>query len=173
MYLEDKKLIKRNIYSRQLKKPVLIDLLLNGNVIANSSVVVRKKILLKVGLINESKKLIASEDYNTWLKISSVTEKFLYLSKRLGYYYQTDKSISSKDMSQSYKFATHQFLPLLNKEQKIKLETNIRYSSGRFNYLNNFYKKAKKDLLFVLKFGSINLKFKSMIMIILMIKIFK
>ena len=59
------------------------------------------------------------------------------------------------------------------KEQKIKLETNIRYSSGRFNYLNNFYKKAKKDLLFVLKFGSINLKFKSMIMIILMIKIFK
>ena len=63
--------------SRQLKRPVLIDLLLNGNVISNSSVIVRKKVLIKIGLIEENKDLIAAEDYNTWLKISKFTDQFL------------------------------------------------------------------------------------------------
>ena len=55
----------RKIKSRKLKKPIIIDLLINGNPISNSSVVVKKDLLKKIGLIDENKKLIAAEDYNT------------------------------------------------------------------------------------------------------------
>ena len=152
--------------TRQLKKPILIDLLLNGNAISNSSVTIRKKMLEKIGLIDECKKLVASEDYNTWLKISDLTDQFFYLPKKLGYYLIHDHSISQKDMSSSYRQATYKFLSALNNEQKIKLEAHIRYLSGRFNYLNLNYKQAKKDLLFVLKYSYLKLKVKSLIMII-------
>jgi len=152
--------------TRRLQKPILIDLLTNGNPISNSSVIVKKKFLEKVGLIDECKDLVASEDYNTWLKISNLTDEFLYIPKKLGYYFVHEKSMSQKNMSPSYRQATCKFLSFLNNEQKIKLETNIRYSSGRFNYLNLNYKKAKKDLLFVLKFSSYKLKVKSLIMIL-------
>jgi len=152
--------------TRRLQKPILIDLLTNGNPISNSSVTVKKKFLEKVGLIDECKDLVASEDYNTWLKISNLTDEFLYIPKKLGYYFVHEKSMSQKNMSPSYRRATCKFLSFLNNEQKIKLETNIRYSSGRFNYLNLNYKQAKKDLLFVLKFSSYKLKVKSLIMIL-------
>jgi len=157
---------KKIIKTRKLKKPVLIDLLINGNAITNSSVIVRKQMLEKIGLIDESKDLIAAEDYNAWLRISNLTNQFLYLPKKLGYYFIHDQGMSQKDMSLPSRQATYKFLSVLNKEQKIKLEAQIRYSSGRFNYLKYNYKKAKKDLLFVLKFSSYKLKVKSLIMII-------
>jgi len=128
---------------------------------------VRKNILEKVGLINESKKLVASEDFNTWLKISKVTDQFLYLPKRLGFYLIHEENISNKDMSLSYRAATDEFLSTLNNIQKIKLESRIRYLSGRFNYLNNDYLKAMKDLLYVIKNNKNFLMFKAMIMILL------
>ena len=152
--------------SRQLKKPVLIDLLINGNVISNSSVIVRKKVLTKIGLIEENKDLIAAEDYNTWLKISKFTDQFLYIPKKLGYYYIHHEGVSRKNMSLPTLKATQDFLHLLNNKQQKKLKANIKYISGRFNYLNFNYKQAKKDLVFALRFSSFKLRLKSLIMII-------
>ena len=160
---------RKTVRSRHLKKPVLIDLLVGGNAISNSSVIVRKNILEKVGLINEKKELIAAEDYNTWLKIAAVSDKFLYLSKRLGYYFVHDRSVSKKNMALSIQQATSEFLSILNDKQKIKLESNTRYISGRFYYLNHDYKKAKKDLLFTLCHGLFSLKLKALFMILVII----
>jgi glycosyltransferase involved in cell wall biosynthesis len=159
--------------THQLKKPILVDLLVSGNVISNSSVFVRKKVFEKIGFIDESKALVGSEDYNTWLKIANLTDQFLYLPKKLGYYLIHEQSISQKNMSSSYRIATHKFLSVLNSEQKIKLEANIKYLSGRFNYLNLNYKKAQKDLLFVIRYSSLKLKVKSLIMIIHILISFK
>lgn len=160
---------KKVIKTRQLKKPVLIDLLINGNAISNSSVIVKKKFFKKIGLINESKKLVAAEDYNTWLRISSFTDQFLYLPKILGYYLIHDKSTSKKDMSVPYRQATYEFLSKINSKQKKKLASRIRYLSGRYNYLNFNYIKAKKDLLFTLRYGLVSFKFKSLYMLLMMI----
>jgi hypothetical protein len=68
-------------------------------------------------------------------------------------------------MSQSYRLATYKFLSVLDNNQKKKLEANIKYISGRFNYLNLNYKQAKKDLLFVLRSSSFKLRLKSLFMI--------
>jgi len=155
--------------SRQLKKPVLNDLLIGGNAISNSSVIVRKKLLEKIGFIDENKDLPASEDYSTWLRIAQLTDQFVYLPYKLGYYFVHNQSMSSKDMSVPMRHAVSEFLPRLNDKQKLKVEANLKYSSGRFNYLNCSYNKAKKDLFYVLKNGNNSLKIRSLVMTIMMI----
>ena len=81
------KLIKKQILrGRKLYKPYFKDLIINGNPISNSSVMVKKKFLFDVDLINEEKKMNAAEDYNLWIKISKKTEKFCFIDETLGYY---------------------------------------------------------------------------------------
>ena len=80
-----------------------------GNAIGNSSVLVRK-ILLKVGGINENKNLVAAEDFNTWLKIAQITDKFKYLNKKLGFYLVHDVSAQKKDLSIPHKEAVKNFV---------------------------------------------------------------
>lgn len=158
---------RKKIKSRRLKKPVLIDLLTEGNAIGNSSVFVRKKILDEINGIDESKELVAAEDYNTWLRIAKLTDQFVYLKKRLGYYLVHDQSVSKKDMSIPARYAIKEFSGLLTQYQKTKQEAFLKYISGRFNFLNLNYKKSMKDLLFTLKNGGISLKVRSLYMIII------
>lgn len=163
-------LFKRKVIkARKLKKKILIDLLVNGNAISNSSVVVRKKILEKIGLIDECKDLVAVEDYDTWLKIANLTDQFLYLPKKLGYYFIHNQNISAKDISAQIRQVTYKFSSILNFRQKRKLEANTRYLSGRYNYLNLNYKSAKKDLLYTLRYGAFPLKLKSLLMVLMII----
>lgn len=157
---------KKLVAARKLKKSILIDLLVNGNAISNSSVVVRKKMLEKIGLIDECKDLVAVEDYNTWLKIANLTDQFLYLPIRLGYYFIHDQNISKKDISLPMRQATYKFLSILDNKQKIKLEANIRYFCGLFNYSNINYKNAKKDFFYTLCKGTFSLRLKSLIMVL-------
>jgi glycosyltransferase involved in cell wall biosynthesis len=81
--------------TRQLKNPVFKDLLLNGNVIANSSLVVKKEILKKIGPISEDSGFLAIEDYDAWLKIAGITEKFKLIPETLGYYWAGGGNTSS------------------------------------------------------------------------------
>lgn len=168
--INDKNLLlnSRKIKGRKLKEPIIIDLLLNGNPISNSSVVVKKDLLKQVGLIDENKKLIAAEDYNTWLKISKITNKFLYLPYCLGYYLVHSNNLSNKNMSIPGKFAVSEFLYLLTNKQKLNLKSNLSYLSGRYNHTNHNYEKAKKDLFFVIFNGPINLKIRALIRIFIL-----
>ena len=72
--------------SVQVSSPVFEYLCDNGNTIVNSSVVVRKDILKKIGSINETKELIFWEDFDYWLRAARVTNSFKMINKILGYY---------------------------------------------------------------------------------------
>ena len=154
--------------SRYLKKPVLIDLLIKGNAISNSSVVVRKRLLDVIGGIDEHKDLPAAEDYNAWLRIAQLTDQFVYLPYKLGYYFVHKQGMSNKDMSIPVQQAVAEFMTGLSHKQKIKVEANFKYLSGRFNYLNCNYKKAKKNLSFVLQNGNKSLKIRALAMTMLL-----
>jgi glycosyltransferase involved in cell wall biosynthesis len=82
---------------RALKRPVLDELLAHGNVLDNSSVIVRKELLLEIGYVSEENDLIGIEDYDTWLKISKITDKFERIPSVLGYYWVGGGNISSED----------------------------------------------------------------------------
>jgi len=164
---------KKIIKGRQLKKPILNDLLVGtitkGTQISNSSVIVRKNILNKIGGLNENKILVGSDDYDTWLRIAQITDQFLYVNKKLSYYLFHDNNTSNKDMSIPQRLVVKDFMHLFNNQQKLNLEVKLRYISGSYNYLNNNYEKAKKDFKFVIRNGILHLKLRSLLKIILMI----
>ena len=165
---KDRRLFSRNkIKTRKLKEPILIDLLVNGNAIGTSSVLVKKQLIKEIGFMDERKSIIAAEDYNTWLKIATLTNHFLYVPKELGYYRIHDEGISRKNMSLPTYHAAYKFLYKLDVKQRIKFDSRLKYTSGRFDYLTGEYSKARKNLLFCLRYGRISIKIKSAIMLIL------
>jgi glycosyltransferase involved in cell wall biosynthesis len=137
----------------QLHKPVLTDLLVRGNAISNSSALIRKVILDQVGTIDERKEMIASEDYNTWLRAAMITENFLYIPKTLGCYLIHDQNISGKDMSINWEFACSEFVYTLNEVQKNKLMSEIQYFRGRWAFCQGNYPVAVVSLKFCLLHG--------------------
>ena len=165
---------KKIIKGREFKKPILNDLLIGtitkGSQISNSSVIVRKNTLIKIGGLNENKILVGSDDYDTWLRIAQITDQFLYVNKKLSYVLFHDARTSNKkDMSIPQRLAVRDFMYLFDKQQKLNLEIKFRYISGSYNYLNNNSEKAKKDFMFVIRNGVIRLKLRSLLMIILII----
>ena len=168
---------KKKFVGRKLKKPILNDLLIStiykGTPIGNSSVFVRKCILDKIGGISENKKLIASEDFNTWLRIAQLTNNFKYINQKLGYFLihegSTQKNIN---LSIPHREAVIDFMHLLNKNDRLSFELKLKYFSGSFNVNIKNKIKAKKDLIFVIKYGPFKLKIKSLLKIIILI-IFK
>lgn len=81
-----KPIFREKVKTWSVKAPVFDDLLFNGNAISNSSVVVRSDFMKKIGGFSEDKQLIAAEDYDAWLGIARLTDKFVRLPSCLGYY---------------------------------------------------------------------------------------
>lgn len=160
-------ILSKRFNSSKLKKPILKSLLAKGNIICNSSVVVRKSIINKVGGINESKEMVAAEDYNTWLKISKVTENFKYIPKKLGFYYIHADGTSNKNMYFPTKIAVKEFYSDLNYDEKIKLKANLAYMRAKFDMHKLDHKNAKEDLLYTVKHGYIMLKIKAILFLML------
>ena len=162
-------LVKSNI----LKSPKFFDLLLNGNNIGISTVVVRKKILLKVGGFNENVKMSPCADYNTWLKIARITEKFFYAPKNLGFYNIDDHNMSNQDMTVSKRLAVEEFLHNITNKQREYLDAKFNYLSGSFNYKKKNFEKSINHFLISLKNGSLIIKLKSLIRVfqVLILKI--
>jgi glycosyltransferase involved in cell wall biosynthesis len=162
------KLNGRNVLrSGLLKSPVLVNLMINGNIISNSSVVVRTNILKQVGNINESHVMVAAEDYNTWLKIAEVTEKFLYIPKVLGEYVFSEDAISRKDMSICGNYAIDDFKKHLNDTQLGKCMSLNNYTHGKYLYSNKMYKPALNSLVSNINKCPLEYKFKSSYLIVI------
>jgi glycosyltransferase involved in cell wall biosynthesis len=89
------KLLWRRVRTRALTVPAFDDLLTNGPALCNSSVVLRREILERVGGFSEDPTLIAWEDYDAWLRIAKVTERFERIDESLGFYWAASGSLSS------------------------------------------------------------------------------
>jgi glycosyltransferase involved in cell wall biosynthesis len=152
--------------SRKLNTPVLIDLLVKGNAINNSSAIVRREILKKVNYLDESVDIIAAEDYNAWLKIAEKSENFLYIDKVLGEYFIGEANTSNKNMSMCSKRASTSFTKYLNKKQLIKYDARLAYTFGRYKYVNKDYYSAVAYLFTSAKGASFRLKIRSIYMLI-------
>ena len=60
---------------------------------------VRREKINAVGDISEDPDLISAEDFDLWLKIARVSEKFKLIPQTLGYYWVGGGNISSKHQS--------------------------------------------------------------------------
>ncbi len=88
--------------TRLFSYPVKRDLILNGNGINTSSVVVKKSLLYKAGLFDENENLFAAEDYDLWIKISEYTESFKKIKETLGKYIITGNNITNHQRRYTY-----------------------------------------------------------------------
>ena len=86
---------RKLIRSRQLSCPVRHDLIKNGNALLNSSVVIDRSLLVAVGGQDEDPNLIAAEDYDCWIRVANITEKFCRIPRVLGSYWISDSNVSS------------------------------------------------------------------------------
>jgi len=81
--------------SRQLIEPVFVDLMTVGCSLVTSSVCVKKDLLDQAGGFAEEKELIAIEDFDLWIKLARLTEKFLHIAQPLGVYWVDGANIST------------------------------------------------------------------------------
>ena len=139
---------------RKLGKNVFLDLLVNGNMIPNSSVAVRKAIVERIGCISEDKELIAIEDYDFWLRISKVTNKFYEIGKPLGAYWvgESGTNISfdapEKLLQREYRILAKfkEEIPVdLQKKKEMLIHKNVAWHYRRlkhFRSASKYYRSA-------------------------------
>lgn len=152
--------------SRNLKTPIYLDLLLNGNDIALSSVVVKKSIFAKVNGMNESPTFFAVEDYDTWLRIAQVTSNFVHIPKALGAYRLHDGNIGKINNFDYLSNALKAHLEGLDNRQLRKYQSLYIYQIARMNYRSSDYISTTSQLIFVLRYGSVKYRIKSLNMLL-------
>ncbi len=141
------RLYLKKITTRTLKSPVFHDLLSNGNCINNSSVVVKKKILIAIAGMSEDLDLVAAEDYDCWLRIAKVTNNFTRLTNSLGYYWAGGGNTSNPRRTISLLDAIEQrYLQGNNRVKNKRGVYWINYSRGRSYFLMHDFQSAKKYL---------------------------
>ena len=138
--------------TRDLSNPIKNDLIMNGNGINHSSVVLKKNLLYKAGLYDENKNIFAVEDYELWIRISEHTESFKKIKNTLGKSIITGNNISinyerkyiySKELNKRY-------YAYIKEEFKTDMAPWMAYNFIIYGFINNefsnfmsYYKKVK------------------------------
>lgn len=141
------KLFLKKIKTFELIAPVFDNLLLNGNALSNSSVVVRKDLLNSIGGLSEEKELIGAEDYDAWLKISMITEKFKKIPETLGYYWAGGGNITNSLLSLKIADAVERRYWFENRNRfDVKSLSWLDYYRGRAYFKQKYYELAGESL---------------------------
>jgi glycosyltransferase involved in cell wall biosynthesis len=170
IYTKKGKKFLKKIRCGQIQKPIFANLLKRGFGPTNSSVVVRKRIIEKAGGLSEDPKLVAAEDFDLWLKISRVTEKFIYVPKTLGAYWFGDGNMTEISEKQIDRIKTlyQKHIPLLNSHDKEEAEYTLNYYIGRLYMLMGQNRRASEMLRIAKSTKNFKIKLKSICLLVLM-----
>lgn len=129
--------------------PIFDNLLCSGLSIPNSSVVVRASYLHQIKGISEDKELIAVEDWDTWIRLSMITEKFVRIPEALGYYWNGGGNISEFSPKQIRRIEAiyNRHIPKLNEKNQKKARSFLAYRIGRIAQIQGDYLTARQYLL--------------------------
>lgn len=142
-----KKYLKK-LKSRQLSAPVFKDLIMNGNTICTSSVLVKKEIIEKVNGFSEIRSLIAIEDYDAWLRIANISNNFKKINKTLGFYWAGGGNISSYSrLIKNYEVISKRFVEFTKDDLTSRLlEARVNYYKAILEIENGNLRIAQKTL---------------------------
>jgi len=71
------------------------NLIYKGNRISTSATVVRTALLKEVHGFDVAPELISTEDYDLWIRLAAMSDKFSFISEPLGEYHRHDKNVSA------------------------------------------------------------------------------
>jgi len=140
--IKKKYLFAKKTYAYKLKYPIFENLIRGGNCIPNSSVSVNRKLILEIGKFNESEKLVGAEDFDGWLRISKLTNKFIEIPKALGYC-TIGESNFSNDKNLLRNIQTLEELHLKD-NCKIIISASFYYQRARISQRKKSYQMAFK-----------------------------
>ena len=118
---------------RSLKVDSLEDLVINGNTLVTSSVVVLRKSLQHVGGFEESPNFVGWEDYHLWLKLAKLPGRFIKLNGVLGSCWQGNDNFDNPDRI---------LLNLIQIERYFENELSDRVQIGKIWWLSYTSGKA-------------------------------
>ena len=137
----------RTTRGRKLASPVFSALMAAGNALPNSTVVVRKKLLNDINGLSEDKKMVGAEDYDAWLRIAQISERFHRIPQILGFYWAGGGNISHPARALTYiKVLEKRYA---NTIQALEAQESVfwfNYARGRAYFLLNDFGRAKKYL---------------------------
>jgi glycosyltransferase involved in cell wall biosynthesis len=143
----DQSFFWRRTRGRNLKNPVFYDLIKNGTTLCNSSVVVRKELLKTINGLCEEENMVGAEDYDAWLRIAKISEKFQRIPQTLGYYWAGGGNMSNPSRTLKYIAVLEKLyictIPDLDVRQSIFW---LNYTRGRACFCLKDFDGAKKYL---------------------------
>lgn len=154
---------KGKIYGRELKDDITKDLLINGNGIPNSSVVIRKEIVDAVGFISEDKDLIAVEDSDYWIRVALVSHKFKFIDQSLGAYWIGENTSVSEKQIQRETNLFNKYRDILDPIELSKALSNLAFRKSRVYHKLGRFKDAKREYFLSIKDGEMKVKIKSIL----------
>ena len=157
----------RHIRSWQVTKPVLQHMLINGNPIATSSVMVRRSFLEMVGGFDERAEIVAAEDFDAWLRISTLTDRFCFVPSSLGFYLYSMHSSSRKDMSLPMREVHAAHIHHLSSHESARLDSHAAYAAGSYAWRHGDLVRGRTELLKSLRWGRYDLRLKSLFMLLM------
>lgn len=157
------------MWGRKLEKPVFRDLMLNKNALVNSSVVVKKNIISELGGLSEDRSLVSVEDFDLWLRISKITDNFVYIPKSLGAYWMAGGNITevSERQIMMIKAVYNKHIDFLSDRDREQVKILVSYLIGKIKEKVNLLDEALKLFKISIKSKNFKIKLKSMIFIAL------
>lgn len=139
----------RFVKARTLKGDAVRDLLVNGNAVATSSVVLRTSIFRSLGGMNPSAELLGVEDFDAWLRVADSGASMVAIPRILGGYRVHPGSTSRSRMAAKVRAVVEPYLTKLS-------DSDARHAKAMLAYI-----EARED--FILKTPGSQLKLLSVI----------
>ena len=134
-------------------------LLIRGNSVSLSAMVVNKKKILEAKSFSEDQNIITAEDYDLWIKLAANNINVAFIDKPLGYY-QIHHNSESSDISRNTKAIIYVIKShLKDNRQLLKIAlANCWKTAGKQFYLNYSNYEAYKSYLKSIRYNYMNLK---------------
>lgn len=131
------RIIHRNNKKMLLSKEHFMEeILLGENPIANSSVVIRKQIVDKVGFLTEDVRLVTVEDIDYWLRVLQTTSRVKYIALQLGYYWIGNNASRSINHAYAERALLAKFIRYISDKNRCKAKSVLSYKMARTFHLN-------------------------------------
>lgn len=148
-----------------------MELLIEGDKICNSSVVVRKSVIESIGFISEDPEIVAVEDYDCWLRIANAGYIIVYSHEAAGFYWEGDNFSSSE--KQIYKiqalYDRHMCNIPANFRQRVEVARD--YTKARIYHSLKKYSKAR--VLYCKIYSAADKKVKAKLCVLIILTIFR
>ena len=150
-------------WGADISKDPWTHLFYDGNALSNSSVVVRKSALEKIGYLSEDRDCISWEDFDTWLRLAKENFKFRKLNGIYGYYWTGGGNISNPEQH----LKNINSFTLKYVEEKNKIPWWCYYIRGTaFKELKKYDESISNFRLVLADTSSLMIKLKSVIRIV-------